>query len=79
MKLKNRTALGLISCFLLTLGLARAAQRIDPLTQSIGTQSSHNSVNETSSGGCTSMCIHQGSINETSSGGCTSMCIHQAE
>jgi hypothetical protein len=36
MKTINRIALGTISSLLLSAGLARAAERLDPLTKSIG-------------------------------------------
>jgi hypothetical protein len=41
MKLLNRTLLGVISCFLLSAGLSKAAQQLDPLTKSVAIQGSH--------------------------------------
>jgi hypothetical protein len=55
MKTITRMALGIISCLLLSAGLARAAQQVDPLSQSIGPDS-HENVNMSPADGCSSPC-----------------------
>ena len=56
MKNFTRMTLGIASSLLLSAGLARAAQHIDPLTQSIVPET-QASVNMTPAPNCTSPCI----------------------
>ena len=57
MKLLNRTLLGVISCFLLSAGLAKAAQQLDPLTKSVAIQGPHSGAATVSAMDCTSPCM----------------------
>jgi hypothetical protein len=56
MKTLNRTLLGAISCFLLTAGLAKAAQQLDPLTKSIAIQGPHSGAADVSAMACSEPC-----------------------
>jgi hypothetical protein len=57
MKTINRMALGTISSLLLSAGLARVAQRLDPLTNSIGNLNFGSDLNEAPANTCTSPCL----------------------
>jgi hypothetical protein len=56
MKLLNRTLLGVISCFLLSAGLAKAAQQLDPLTKSVAIQGPHSGAADVGAMTCTTPC-----------------------
>jgi hypothetical protein len=58
MKNFKRMAFGIVSSLLLSAGLARAAQHVDPLTQSIAPNSQAN-VNMTPAPDCTMPCYFQ--------------------
>jgi len=58
MKTINRMALGTISSLLLSAGLARAAERLDPLTKSIGKWSPGTNCNEASANMCIAPCSY---------------------
>jgi hypothetical protein len=57
MKTINRMALGTISSFLLSAGLTHAAQKLDPLTNSIGKLNLQSNANEGSSQTCALPCF----------------------
>jgi hypothetical protein len=76
MKTIKRMSLGIISSLLLSAGLARAAQQLDPLTQSIG-RNHTATVNEASASNCTLPCYY--SVNEASASNCTLPCYYQAD
>jgi len=57
MKTINRMALGTISSFLLSAGLTHAAQKLDPLTKSIGNMNFGSDANEGSSQTCALPCL----------------------
>jgi hypothetical protein len=59
MKNINRMALGTLSSLLLTAGLARAAQKFDPLTMSLGKQKYGAGLNEGPSSPCGVPCAVQ--------------------
>lgn len=52
----KRICLGVISCFLLAVGLTRAAGRLDPMTVSLPTLSDANSVAQAAMG-CSDPCL----------------------
>jgi hypothetical protein len=56
MKLLNRTLLGVLSCFLLSAGLSKAAQQLDPLTKSVAIQAPHSGSADVSAMQCTEPC-----------------------
>jgi hypothetical protein len=56
MKILNRSLLGVISCFLMTAGLSKAAQSLDPLTKSAAIQSPHSGNADASAMNCTFPC-----------------------
>jgi len=56
MKILNRTLLGAISCFLLSAGLAKAAQQLDPLTKSVAIQGHHSGSADVAAMDCTTPC-----------------------
>ena len=58
MKNFTRMTLGIVSSLLLSAGLARAAQHVDPLTQSIAPDS-HANINMTPAPSCGSPCFYQ--------------------
>jgi hypothetical protein len=55
MKSINRLALGTISSLLLSAGLTKAAQKLDPLSNSTG----NSFTNDSPAGTCTSPCFYQ--------------------
>ena len=59
MKLLNRTLLGVISCFLLSAGLAKAAQQLDPLTKSVSIQGPHSGAADVGAMTCTTPCEYR--------------------
>lgn len=59
MKITNRTLLGVISCFLLSAGLAKAAQQLDPLTKSVAIQGSHVGAADVGAMTCTEPCEYR--------------------
>jgi hypothetical protein len=59
MKTINRMALGTISSLLLSAGLAKAAQKLDPLSNSIGNKDFGPVSKEASSGACVFPCLYQ--------------------
>jgi hypothetical protein len=63
MKILNRTLLGVISCFLLSAGLSKAAQQLDPLTKSFAVQSPHAGSADVSAMECSSPCMLMDKIN----------------
>lgn len=58
MKTINRMALGTISSLLLSAGLTKAAQKLDPLTASIGANDFGFSPNESPSRACMPPCMY---------------------
>lgn len=52
-------ALGTISSLLLSAGLAKAAQKLDPLSNSIGNKDFGPVSKEASSGACVFPCLYQ--------------------
>jgi hypothetical protein len=62
MKILNRSLLGVISCFLLTAGLSKAAQQFDPLTKSVAVQAPHSGSADVSAMDCTSPCMIMGKV-----------------
>jgi hypothetical protein len=60
MKILNRTLLGIISCFLLSAGLSKAAQQFDPLTKAIKHQAPHSGSADVGAMTCTSPCQLKG-------------------
>jgi hypothetical protein len=58
MKIINRMALGVASSLLLSAGLSRAAQKLDPLTKSIGSSNPENR-NEAGASNCSLPCFYQ--------------------
>jgi hypothetical protein len=56
MKILNRSLLGVISCFLLSAGLSKAAQQLDPLTKSVAVQAPHSGSADVSAMACTTPC-----------------------
>jgi len=59
MKILNRTLLGVISCFLLSAGLAKAAQQIDPLSKTLTIQGPHSGAADVGAMTCTEPCDYQ--------------------
>jgi hypothetical protein len=59
MKTINRMALGTISSLLLSAGLARAAQRLDPLSNLIGARNLNSNSNEAPAQTCGVPCFYQ--------------------
>jgi hypothetical protein len=59
MKTINRMALGTISSLLLSAGLARVAQRLDPLSNSIGGRNFDSSSKEAPAQTCSVPCLYQ--------------------
>jgi hypothetical protein len=59
MKTINRMALGTISSFLLSAGLDRAAQKLDPLTQSLSLQDFSSEASEAPAHTCTAPCMFE--------------------
>jgi len=58
MKTINRMALGTITSLLLSAGLTKAAQKLDPLSNSI-TRSNGYSRNEAPANSCTMPCLYR--------------------
>jgi len=56
MKTINRMALGVASSVLLSAGLTAVAQRIDPLTRSVGNLTSMDGANDAAACSCACMC-----------------------
>jgi hypothetical protein len=59
MKTINRMALGTISSLLLSAGLTKAAQKLDPLTKSIGSGDFGAISNDGPASACTYPCMYQ--------------------
>jgi hypothetical protein len=59
MKIHNRTLFGVISCFLLSAGLAKAAQQLDPLTKSVAVQGTHSGSADVSAMQCSTPCDYR--------------------
>jgi hypothetical protein len=59
MKTFNRMALGTISSLLLSAGLARAAQKLDPLTKTIGGRDFRFNSTDKAATGCVLPCFIQ--------------------
>jgi hypothetical protein len=57
MKTINRMALGTISSLLLSAGLARVAQKLDPLTNSISDMNHGMNLSEAPTNTCVSPCL----------------------
>jgi hypothetical protein len=75
MKIHNRTLFGVISCLLLSAGLAKAAQQLDPLTKSVAVQGTHAGSSDVSAMQCTSPCDYRRS--DVSAMQCTSPCDYR--
>jgi hypothetical protein len=58
MKIINRMALGVASSLLLSAGLSRAAQKLDPLTKSIGPSNPKDRFEGTANN-CSMPCFYQ--------------------
>ena len=56
MKSFKRMSFGIISSLLLTVGLARAAQQVDPLSQTLGTETKENAT-MTPASNCAQPCL----------------------
>ena len=65
MKTFHRMAMGVASTVLLSAGLSGAAQRVDPLTHSLGVSNLNDSGDEPAASGCSCMC--------------TAPCLYQAK
>ena len=76
MKILNRTVLGVISCFLITAGLSKAAQQLDPLTRSFAVQSPHSGSADVSAMACNSPCQYR--AENASAMACNSPCQFRA-
>jgi hypothetical protein len=59
MKIINRTILGIISCFLLSAGLSKAAQQFDPLTKSAKALRPVAGAADVGAMTCTQPCFYQ--------------------
>ena len=59
MKTINRMALGTISSLLLSAGLAKAAQKVDPLSNSIRNSNPGSNPHEASSKACSQPCFYK--------------------
>jgi hypothetical protein len=59
MKTINRMALGTISSLLLSAGLARAAQKLDPLTNSFSGSNFQSGSNEAPANMCVMPCYYE--------------------
>lgn len=59
MKTINRMALGTISSLLLSAGLTKAAQKLDPLTKTIGSGDFGAVSNDAPASACTFPCMFQ--------------------
>lgn len=57
MKILNRTLLGVISCFLLSAGLSKAAQQLDPLTKSVAINGPHSGAADVGAMACSQPCM----------------------
>jgi hypothetical protein len=75
MKIHNRTIFGVISCFLLSAGLAKAAQQLDPLTRSVAVQSPHSGSANVSAMNCTTPCEYRRA--DASAMNCTTPCEYR--
>jgi hypothetical protein len=74
MKILNRSLLGVISCFLLSAGLSKAAQQLDPLTKSVAVQAPHSGSADVSAMDCTTPCMLMDKAN-VSAMDCTTPCM----
>jgi hypothetical protein len=59
MKTINRMALGTISSLLLSAGLAQVAQKLDPLSNTIGNKDFGPVSNDATSSACVYPCLYQ--------------------
>jgi len=58
MKTINRMALGTISSLLLSAGLSKAAQKLDPLTNSVGASNLQSGSSESPTNACVFPCYY---------------------
>ena|SRR6202142_1827592 len=77
MKILNRTLLGVISCFLLTAGLSKAAQQLDPLTKSVAVQAPHSGSADVSAMACNTPCDYRST--NVSAMACNTPCDYRAK
>jgi hypothetical protein len=77
MKILNRTLLGVISCFLLSAGLSKAAQQLDPLTKSFAIQSPHSGSADVSAMACNTPCQYRAA--NASAMACNTPCQYRAD
>jgi hypothetical protein len=59
MKTINRMAMGTIASLLLSAGLARTAQKLDPLSNSLSNSDCGRNSNEASANACVLPCFYQ--------------------
>lgn len=59
MKIHNRKLFGVLSCLLLSAGLAKAAQQLDPLTKAVAVQGTHSGSADVSAMTCSTPCDYR--------------------